>query len=159
MTYTKIEFLGHVYSAYYIFWEYVDFSNMSVYQLVFFRRSTAASLASPHNSKDMASHPSLLFYLTCEPIKCVASCKITPITKEIRNLHLDFGTGTVGSLGAHSEKDMIFGSVPKYAKTLFSCRKTVFRLGHTMWLPPSLPQFSALLFQNSLQWLMKLSDL
>ena len=140
MTCTKIEFLGHVYRAYYIFWEYVDFSNMSVCQLVFFRRSTAVSLASPQNSKDMASHPSLLFHLTCEPIKCVASCKITPIlvkiTKEIKKLHLDFGTGTVGSLGAHSEKDKIFSSVPKYAKTLFSCRKTVFRLGHTMWLPP-----------------------
>ena len=88
---------------------------MSVYQLMFFCRSTAASLASPHNNKDMASHPSLLFHLTCEPIKCVASCKITPITKEIRKLHLDFGTGGVGSLGAYSEKDMIFGSVPKYA--------------------------------------------
>ena len=88
---------------------------MSVYQLMFFCCSTAVSLASPQNNKDMASHPSLLFHLTCEPIKCVASCKITPITKEIRKLHLDFGTGRVGSLGAYSEKDMIFGSVPKYA--------------------------------------------
>ena len=53
--------------------KFVDFSNMSVSQLTFFCHSAAASLASPHNNKDTMSHPSLLFHLTCEPIKHMAN--------------------------------------------------------------------------------------
>ena len=97
------------------FWRSVNFSNMSAYQLTFFCHSAAASLASPRHNKDTTSHPSLLFRLTCEPIKCMVCCKIKPITREIRKVHLGFETGTVGRLGAHSKKDMIFGAVPKYA--------------------------------------------
>ena len=41
----------------------MDFPNVSVYQLTFFHRSAAASLASPPN-KDTTSHSYLLFDLT-----------------------------------------------------------------------------------------------
>ena len=89
---------------------------MCVSQLMFFCHSAAASFASLDNNKDTTSHPSILFHLTCESTEIHGlCCKIKPITREIRKLHLGFGTGTVGRLGAHSDTDIMFGSVPRYA--------------------------------------------
>ena len=89
---------------------------MCVSQVMFFCHSAAASFASLDNNKDTTSHPSLLFHLTCESTETHGlCCKIKPITRDIRKLHLGFGTGTVGRLEAHSKTDMMFGSVPKYA--------------------------------------------
>ena len=48
---------------------------MGVHQLT----SAAASVASPRNDKETTGHPSLLFHLTCEPIKRMACCKIKPV--------------------------------------------------------------------------------
>ena len=104
------------------FWKYTDFGNVRTFQIwmsitpvTFFRRSAAASIASPFDDKETTSHPSLLFHLNCEPFKSMACCKIKPVIGEIRKLHLGFGTETVRRLEVHSEKDIIFSSVPKYA--------------------------------------------
>ena len=84
---------------------------MSANQLTFFPCSAASSVASPCSNKETMSHSSLLFQLTCEPIKSMACCKWNQLQETSENHLRALELGQWDVLG----KDMRFSSRPKYA--------------------------------------------